>query len=75
MGDEPSGAQTSYVVFVERLVRIEVKLDELLKAQDKGHEDHETRLRAIERWKYALPLTALTAVASAVVATAAFLGR
>lgn len=28
-------------------------------------DDHENRLRSIERWKYALPLSALAAVGSA----------
>lgn len=55
---------TSYLVVVDRLARIEVKLDEALKL----HQDHESRLRVIERWKYALPLTAFTAVISGALA-------
>lgn len=54
----------SYVQLVERLARIEEKLDASLR----GHTDHEGRLRAIERWKYALPATAVTAVISGALA-------
>lgn len=33
----------------------------------KVQEDHEERLRVIERWKYSVPAAAITAVVSAVV--------
>lgn len=35
--------------------------------------DHEARLRALERWRYALPLSAMTAAASLGLALAAYL--
>ena len=31
--------------------------------------DYETRLRSLERWRYALPISALSAIAAAAVAT------
>lgn len=52
-----------YPVVVDRLARIEVKLDEI--RHDRA--DHESRIRTLERWKYALPATFLTAVISALV--------
>lgn len=52
-----------YLVVVDRLARIEVKLDEI--RRDRA--DHESRIRTLERWKYALPATFLTAVISALV--------
>lgn len=43
------------------LVRIESKLDRAI-------DDHEKRLRSVERWMYALPPTLILAVASMLVA-------
>ncbi len=49
----------------ERLARIEGKLDAIA-LQHAGSErtsgDHEQRLRALEKWKYALPIGALGAI-------------
>lgn len=53
---------------VERLVRLETKLDLFLEQikNDKDRSiDHEVRLRRVERWTYALPPTALVAVLAA----------
>lgn len=49
---------------LERLVRIETKLDAALADQT----DHETRLRALERWKYAIPASLLSAAGAILVA-------
>lgn len=56
----------------DRLTRIEGKLDLLgmqhsttTAASERIGTDHETRLRALERWKYALPITAAGALATA----------
>lgn len=35
--------------------------------------DHEARIRVLERWRYSLPVAALGALASAVLALASFL--
>lgn len=53
------------------LVRIETKLDVALRQQ----EDHEGRIRALERWRYALPTAALLSIASTVTAVASVLMR
>ncbi|MEU3052286.1 hypothetical protein [Streptomyces griseus] len=69
--DSDSRITAEYVIVVDRLARIEEKLDRVLKE----HADHEVRIRAIERWKYALPLTAITAAASAAVTLFGMIGR
>lgn len=53
----------------DRLTRIEGKLDLLgmqhttsTAASERIANDHEQRLRALERWKYALPITAAGAL-------------
>lgn len=56
----------------ERLVRIETKID--LYILD-GIKDHEMRLRQLERWRYAIPASILTALASAVTTIVVALGR
>jgi hypothetical protein len=53
---------------VERLVRLETKLDlflEQIKTDRERDVDVEARLRRVERWTYALPPTALIAVIAA----------
>lgn len=63
--------QDDFVRLVERLTRIETKLDQQLS----GQLDHEVRLRAIERWKYALPIASITAVASGVLTAFNLFGK
>jgi hypothetical protein len=53
---------------VERLVRLETKLDlflERLESDKARSADHEARIRRVERWTYALPPTAFIAVLAA----------
>lgn len=38
------------------------------KVADEIHKDHESRLRMLERWRYALPMTLLLAIGSVGVA-------
>lgn len=71
MDDDAVGVPSSYLVVVDRLARIEVKLDEALKTRT----DHENRLRLLERWKYTLPAALLTSVISGVVGLYGVLGR
>lgn len=52
------------LILVDRLARIETKLDTALS----NHADHEKRLRVVERWKYALPVSALAAIVAGLVA-------
>ncbi|MFJ9413029.1 MULTISPECIES: hypothetical protein [unclassified Streptomyces] len=49
------------------VARMEVKLDGLIDVNKSRGEDHESRLRALERWKYALPVSAFGALLSAAV--------
>lgn len=58
--------------FWERLVRIETKLDLYIV---NGIQDHENRIRQLERWRYAIPASVLTGVASAGTAIWIALGR
>lgn len=58
-----------------RLIRIEVLLDTELRSVSRQLADHEERLRNIERWRYALPVSAVAAVASAIAAVVTALGR
>ena len=44
------------------------RLDQFEKKLDKALDDHELRLRRVERWVYALPPTLVLAIASAVLA-------
>lgn len=52
----------------DRLARIEVKLDQMIEAFKHVSNDHETRIRQLERWKYALPVSALMTVIAGAVA-------
>lgn len=51
-----------------RLARIEVKLDMMIERLNEVRTDHEARLRTLERWKYAIPASAVMAATSAAVA-------
>ncbi|MER5252884.1 hypothetical protein [Streptomyces sp. NPDC002855] len=44
-----------------RLARIEEKLDQLVETNRVRGEDHENRIRALERWRYAIPPTLVLA--------------
>lgn len=57
-GDEPTHAE-----IVRTLNKFEVRLDRVL-------DDHEIRLRRVERWMYAVPATFVLAAAS--IASAVF---
>lgn len=59
----------------ERLVRIETKLDVLIGQHDAITGDHEKRLRALERWRYALPTSLVLALGSIAVAVISLLGQ
>jgi hypothetical protein len=59
---------------LERLIRIEVLLQIDTASLAKQLADHETRLRAQERWSYAAPIALLFAVGSAAAAVITALG-
>jgi len=52
----------------ERLARIEVKLDALKEAltHDRARrDDHEMRIRLLEKWRYAFPVSLIVSLGSA----------
>lgn len=57
----PADDSVTLAVVVERI-------DSLRQAVDKIVLDHEARIRRLEAWAYALPVTALTAAGAIVVA-------
>lgn len=81
----PNGIQISgdaFVVIVERLARIETALesirrdrDEMQRDIERGRDDHESRIRGLERWKYMLPSSLVAALVSAGVTVYGQLGR
>lgn len=82
--DTPPGGtpQTSsdgyFVMVIERLARIETALEGIRRDRDemqKDKDDKEARIRALERWKYMLPSSLVTAVISAGVTLYGQIGR
>lgn len=56
------------MLVAERLARIEATLESIRRDRDemqKERDDHESRIRMLERWRYMLPSSLLTAVISA----------
>jgi hypothetical protein len=67
-----------FVIIAERLARIETTLDGIRRDRDemqRDRDDHESRIRGLERWKYMLPSSLVTAIVSAVVTIYGQLGR
>lgn len=67
-----------FVIIAERLARIETTLEGIRRDRDemaKGRDDHESRIRSLERWRYMLPSSLITAVASAAVTIYGLIGR
>jgi hypothetical protein len=66
------------MLVAERLARIEATLESIRRDRDemqRDRDDHETRIRGLERWKYMLPSSLIAAVASAAVTLYGQLGR
>jgi hypothetical protein len=66
------------MMVIERLARIETALEGIRRDRDemqKETDDHETRIRGLERWRYMLPSSLITAVASAAVTVYGLIGR
>ena len=81
-GDTPPGgiqiSSDAFVVIVERLARIETQLEGIRRDRDdmqRTRDDHETRLRGLERWKYMLPSTLVTALVSAAITIYGQIGK
>lgn len=66
------------ILVAERLARIETTLRNIRDDRDadmKQREDHEKRIRGLERWRYMLPSSLVTALISAGVTLYSFTGR
>lgn len=71
-----------FVIIAERLARIETTLegirrdrDEMANEMHRSRDDHESRIRGLERWKYMLPSSLITAVIAAGVTIYGQIGR
>jgi hypothetical protein len=78
----PNGIQVSgdgyFVIIAERLARIETTLESIRRDRDdmqKDRDDHEARLRSVEKWKYMLPPTLVVAAVSGVISIYGQIGR
>lgn len=68
MSSDPPQSEGFMMLVAERLARIEATLEGIRRDRDemqKERDDHETRLRSLERWRYMLPSSLLAAVVSA----------
>lgn len=66
------------MLVAERLARIEATLEGIRRDRDemqKDRDDHESRIRGLERWRYMLPSSLLTAVISAGITVYGLIGR
>lgn len=81
--DTPAnGTQVSgdgyWMMVIERLARIETALEGIRRDRDemqKDRDDHEKRIRGLERWKYMLPTSLVGALVSAAVTIYGQTGR
>lgn len=78
----PHGTPTSndgfMMLVAERLARIETKLESISRDRDemrKDRDDHESRIRGLERWRYMLPASLIGAVVSAAVTIYGQIGK
>lgn len=75
---EPTGGGNVIVVTLKdvyiELMKIKETLGELKNSADKVP-DHETRIRALEKWRYALPPAIILALMSAIVSVLGLLNQ
>lgn len=67
---DPMGVVISAREIYDQIVGLRDDVRSLAQSSEAGGrvlEDHETRIRAIERWKYRVPIAAATAMISAAV--------
>jgi ribosomal 50S subunit-associated protein YjgA (DUF615 family) len=77
-GSQQVSGDGYWMMVIERLTRIETTLEGIRRDRDemkKDTDDHEGRLRALERWRYMLPSSLVTAAISAGVTIYGQLGR
>jgi hypothetical protein len=73
-----SGGDGFMMLVAERLARIEATLESIRRDRDemqRDRDDHENRLRGLERWKYMLPSSLVTALIAAGVTVYGQIGR
>lgn len=78
MTDSGMGVTISAREIYDEIVGMRDDVRSLIQANEslvRTQEDHEQRLRGIERWKYSVPVAALAAVSSAVVTLAKGTGK
>lgn len=66
------------MLVAERLARIEALLEGVRQDREddkKGRQDHEDRIRALERWRYMLPTSLIGALVSAGVTVYSLIGK
>lgn len=74
MGDEAKGNGGVLITFRDMYVQLQTLVSELREVNSamRSHgltaTDHEVRLRALERWRYSLPVALLVSLGSAVAA-------
>lgn len=66
--EDPLGVHVSAREIYDEIVGMRGDVRSLTESREDTHDtlaDHESRLRSIERWKYAMPVATLAAIASA----------
>lgn len=67
-----------WMMVIERLARIETALESIRRDRDemmKDRDDHENRIRGLEKWKYMLPSSLVTALIAAGVTVYGQIGK
>ena len=71
---EPNGASDTFLTVREMVAEIRADVKELNKKAERMEEareeveDHEDRLRSLERWKYGIPFSGILAISAAIAA-------
>jgi len=77
-GSQQVSGEGYWMMVIERLARIETALESIRRDRDemqKDRDDHETRIRGLERWKYMLPSSLITALVAAAVTIYGQIGK
>jgi hypothetical protein len=77
-GSQQVSGEGYWMMVIERLARIETALESIRRDRDemqKDRDDHEARIRGLERWKYMLPSSLITAVIAAAVTIYGQIGK
>lgn len=77
-GSSQMSGEGYWMMVIERLARIETTLEGIRRDRDemmKSRDDHEGRIRGLERWRYMLPSSLVTAVIAAAVTIYGQIGK